>query len=69
MKKTLFFYFSSFIFSQGFSQIIYETPEPDNIKTVKFYGSKITDNFPLVKLGEKITLMFDDLNGNENDYY
>ncbi len=69
MKKTLFFYFSSFIFSQGISQIIYETPEPDNIKTVKFYGSKITDNFPLVKLGEKITLMFDDLNGNENDYY
>ena len=69
MRKTLFFFFSSFIFNQGISQIVYELPEPDNIKTVKFFGSKITDNFPVVKLGEKITLVFDDLNGNENDYY
>ena len=68
MRKT-FFFFNLLIFNVGISQIVYDAYEPDYIKTVKLFGSKITDNFPLVKLGEKITLIFDDLNGNENDYY
>ena len=58
-----------FIHKINFSQVVHETFPPENIKTIKFFGSKATDNFPVVKLGEKITLIFDDLNGNENDYY
>ena len=69
MKKNLIFLFILFIHKINFGQVVYETFPPENIKTIKFFGSKATDNFPVVKLGEKITLIFDDLNGNENDYY
>ena len=58
-----------FIHKINFGQVVNETFPPENIKTIKFFGSKATDNFPVVKLGEKITLIFDDLDGNENDYY
>ena len=50
-----------FIHKINFGQVVYETFPPENIKTIKFFGSKATDNFPVVKLGEKITLIFDDL--------
>ena len=69
MKKALIFLLIPFIHKINFGQVVYETFPPENIKTIKFFGSKATDNFPVVKLGEKITLIFDDLNGNENDYY
>ena len=69
MKKTLIFLLIPFIHKINFGQVVNETFPPENIKTIKFFGSKSTDNFPVVKLGEKITLIFDDLNGNENDYY
>ncbi len=42
---------------------------PSNIKSVKFFGSDRAENFPVVAIGQKITLIFDDLNGNEADYY
>jgi len=42
---------------------------PNNIKSVKFFGSDSTENFPVIAIGQKITLIFDDLNGNEADYY
>ena len=42
---------------------------PSNIKSVKFFGSDRAENFPVIAIGQKITLIFDDLNGNEADYY
>ena len=51
------------------AQTIFESPEPIHIKSIKFFGSNKHENFPLVKLGEKITLIFDDLRGEENDFY
>ena len=69
MKKTLIFLLIPFIHKINFGQVVNETFPPENIKTIKFFVSKATDNFPVVKLGEKITLIFDDLDGNENDYY
>ncbi len=52
-----------------FAQVTYEYSPPDRIKSIKFFGAKSIDNFPLVRLGEKMTLLFDDLIGNETDYY
>ena len=52
-----------------FAQVTYEYSPPDRIKSIKFFGAKNIDNFPLVRLGEKMTLLFDDLIGNETDYY
>ena len=42
---------------------------PNNIKSVKFFGADSKENFPVIAIGQKITLIFDDLNGNEADYY
>ena len=41
----------------------------DYIKTVQFSGLQQNDGFPIVALGEKFELKFDDLNGDEADYY
>ena len=51
------------------AQQIFEYAPKDNIKSIKFFGSDSTENFPLVALGQNITLIFDDLNGDEADYY
>lgn len=50
------------------SQII-ETPPPNYIKTVEFRGSATQAQLPILKLGERFQLAFDDLVGDERDYY
>ena len=42
---------------------------PNNIKSVKFFGADSKENFPVIEIGQKITLTFDDLKSNEADYY
>lgn len=51
------------------AQVVYEYAPPEHIKSIQFYGTENTENFPLVSLGEKINLLFDDLRGTEEDYY
>ncbi len=51
------------------AQQIGEYEPPDNIKSIKFFGTESIENFPLIALGQQITLIFDDLNGDEADYY
>lgn len=46
-----------------------ETAAPSHIKTIIFKSDIPGDQFPIIKLGEKIHLEFDDLNANEEDYY
>jgi len=69
MKKT--FYILLFIFSIASASVLAQTTEvapPYNIKTVSFKngGHNI---IPIFKLGEQFTFEFDDLYGNNTDYY
>jgi hypothetical protein len=52
----------------AFGQVQEEINPPDNIKSIVFKGPT-EDQFPIVQLGETISLEFDDLMGNEQDYY
>jgi len=59
------------IFWTGFSfgQIQDETLAPNYIKSIEFTGnSNITGN-PIIQLGKNLTLEFDDIIGDEADYY
>ena len=49
-------------------QVQEEVNPPEHIKTIIFTGPT-QDQFPIVQLGERITLSFDDLTASEQDYY
>lgn len=53
----------------AFSQVQKEVPPPENIRSVVFKANSNTAQFPLLKLGEKMLLTFDDLYADEADYY
>ena len=59
---------SCFFFATSFAQEINETDAPFNIKTISFKqaGNNI---FPFIRLGDNFEFSFDDLYGNEEDYY
>lgn len=67
MFKNIFFVF---LFSAGvsFGQTL-ETAPPEYIKTIEFKGKEEFSGTPLLKLGQTLTLEFDDLIGDETDYY
>ena len=44
-------------------------PDAPHIKTIIFKASGVNSYVPIVRLGEQLQLRFDDLNGNETDYY
>lgn len=60
--------FLCFFVSSVFAQVQEEVNPPTNIKTIVFTGST-EDQFPVIKLGESMTLEFDDLTASEQDYY
>ncbi|MBO0322631.1 DUF5103 domain-containing protein [Muricauda sp. CAU 1633] len=51
-----------------FAQVQEEVNPPENIKTIIFRGPT-EDQFPVILLGESMTLEFDDLTAREQDYY
>ena len=53
----------------SFSQIAVETPEPSYIKTIQFRGDTFLGELPTIKLGDPLQLSFDDIIGDEHDYY
>ena len=66
MKK-YFLLFSITCFIQlGFSQS--DFTEPDYIKSIILKPSALNTYAPIIKLGERINLSFDDLNADEHDY-
>ena len=65
-KFTLLILLISFLSS---AQEQKEYPPPENIKSVQFKGGNKRGVFPIVKLGEQISLLFDDINADEADYY
>lgn len=60
--------FFLFHISVGYSQVE-ETPEPEYIKTIQFKGSSSQSQLPIIELGQRLQLSFDDIIGNEADYY
>lgn len=63
--KSMFFLF---VISGAFAQVQEEVNPPENIRTIIFRGPT-EDQFPVIQLGETITLEFDDLTAKEQDYY
>jgi len=64
---TCFFCFLMLL--DGLSQERLDHIEKEYIKTIQFSSLQQNEGFPLVSLNEKILLKFDDLNGDEADYY
>lgn len=70
MRAFLLFLFLGGISFTGMSQTIQETAPPAFIRTVIFQGDSVenTGN-PIIRLGSRISLSFDDIIGDEADYY
>ncbi|MGK0376377.1 MAG: hypothetical protein ACJA1Z_000174, partial [Patiriisocius sp.] len=50
------------MFQQTYAQVI-ETVEPSFIRTVQFSGSTNQSELPIIELGQRLQLSFDDING------
>lgn len=68
LKTNNLLYFFLFCFSALFAQVEKETIPPYNIKTVSFIQNG-QNMVPIFRLGDSFQLQFDDLFGNEADYY
>lgn len=70
-KKTLLKQFAFLFFTTNsiFGQAAVEVVSPDFIKSIVFKSQNETLQFPLVVLGESFEISFDDLNGDERNYY
>jgi len=66
LKNYILFSFFLLFFAFGFSQI--NSVEPENIKTIILKPFKTNTYTPIIRLGEKIQLTFDDLNADEHTY-
>ena len=66
LKYTIISIFCLFIYQIGLSQSNFT--EPDYIKSIVFKPSNTNTYAPIIKLGDKLLLSFDDLNANEQDY-
>ncbi|WP_456378667.1 type IX secretion system plug protein [Lutibacter sp.] len=67
MKK-YFSLFYSILFFIPLSYTQSDFIEPDYIKTIIFKPTATNNYAPIIKLGEKLILSFDDLNADEHDY-
>ncbi|MGB3774284.1 MAG: DUF5103 domain-containing protein, partial [Leeuwenhoekiella sp.] len=69
MKSTLLcpLFFFLYLFSQA--QVEVEVVAPPYIKTVQFRGDTPLSQLPLLRLGENLRISFDDIIGDEADYY
>ncbi len=68
MKKIIYLsillFSSHYIYSQANEKI-----EPEFIKTIQFRGDTEFSELPIITLGQQLQLSFDDINGDEEDYY
>ncbi len=71
LKQFLLFFAFSFSYqSVLFGQVIAEEiPDAEYIKTVQLYGDSEFAGIPIIKLGTPFKITFDDVNGDEADYY
>ena len=68
MRFLIKHFFLLFCSVSVFGQVKEEINPPAHIKTVVFKGPT-EDQFPVVQLGQRIVLEFDDLSASEQDYY
>lgn len=61
--------FMLFIAGVSYSQVRSETAAPAYIQSVEFTGNSSVTGNPIVALGETLRLKFDDIIGDEADYY
>ncbi len=67
-QKTIAFVFFVFTLFTAFAQMA-EKVEPNYIRTIEFRGTTAQSQLPMIRLGERLQLSFDALNGEEEDYY
>ncbi|WP_046743654.1 type IX secretion system plug protein [Kordia zhangzhouensis] len=63
----IFLFYTHLIFAQV--EPLLEVDPPSFIKSIEFSGPNEGDQFPILRLGEPFQLTFDDINGDEADYY
>lgn len=69
-KHIYFFVFLSVCFSlQAQTKPLEEVAPPSFIKSIELKGANEGDQFPVLQLGDPFTITFDDVNGDEVDYY
>ena len=68
LNKALLLFLTLGYFFSSEAQII-EKIEPYHIRTIQFRGGIQQSRLPIIHLGESLHLSFDDINGDEADYY
>ncbi len=68
MKKTIALSLLLTVAFLGTAQVE-EQPAPPYISTIQFKGITAQSQLPIIRLGERLQLSFDALNGEEADYY
>ncbi len=68
--RTSILLFILFLFQipAGFAQVE-QTIEPEYIRTIELKGSSSQSTLPIIELGQKLQLSFDDIIGDEADYF
>lgn len=69
MKPYLTLLLLSLVFYPVHGQIAKESTKVNFIKSIHFLGLENQQQFPLIRLGESFTLLFDDLQAQGDDYY
>ena len=65
---TLLFILFFYQIPEGVAQVK-QTIEPEYIRTIELKGSSSQSTLPVIELGQKLELSFDDIIGNEADYF
>ncbi|TDI69853.1 MAG: DUF5103 domain-containing protein [Bacteroidetes bacterium] len=68
LNKTLLLFLTLGYFFSSEAQFI-EKIEPYHIRTIQFRGGAQQSKLPIIRLGESLELSFDDIIGDEADYY
>ena len=65
---TLIFILFFYQIPEGVAQVK-QTIEPEYIRTIELKGSSSQSTLPVIELGQKLELSFDDIIGDESDYF
>lgn len=69
MKISTLFLAILLVFSISVFSQVKDVNPPSNLQTITFIGNTPQAQLPIIKLGERLQLSFDDINGDERDYY
>ncbi|MEL6811691.1 MAG: DUF5103 domain-containing protein [Bacteroidota bacterium] len=68
LQKAFWIFIFLPFFATSEAQVL-EKIEPFHIRTIQFSGGSQQSQLPIIRLGETLRLSFDDINGDEEDYY